>query len=41
MKTINIPFTDEEYKILVEAKWVTRSKNWHDFIMEIAAKVKQ
>jgi len=30
MKTINVTFTDEEYKQLLNAK---NSANWHDYIL--------
>jgi predicted CopG family antitoxin len=35
MKTIHQTFTDEEFEKLQTAKG---TKNWHDFIMELAKK---
>ena len=35
MKTLNVMFAEENHKFLVQRKG---SRNWHDFILEIAKK---
>jgi len=38
MKTLNVPFDDEEYDALVKAKG---SLSWHDFIMLLVIHTKK
>jgi len=37
MKTVNVVFTDEEYKVIIKAKEI-HGGNWHDLLMDLARK---